>query len=213
MLRKRSGLMYPFIAKYTGIWTVTTMCRALGVSRSGHYDRLGQGDSDRERANRRLLTEIRAIFEVNKMRYGSPRVWLELQAQGMKCGVHRVARLMRKADLKARRPKRYRPPGSPKHDFPVVPNILERRFSAEHPDTHWVADITYIPVAEGWLNLAAIMDLFSRRIVGWSLRPGMDRQLTLDALIQAIHRREPRSGTIHHSTKVVSTLATITNPC
>ena len=151
-------------------------------------------------ANRVLLDQIREAFEASDQTYGSPRVWRQLRADGICCGENRVARLMRKAGLRAMRPARAWPrttASDPK--LPTFENVLEQDFAAEAPNVKWAADITYIPTDEGWLYLSVVLDLSSRRVVGWAMKSSLGRSLATEALEMALQRRRPDAGLIHHS--------------
>jgi len=147
----------------------------------------------------RLAVEVAAIHAASKQRYGSPRVHQELQAQGRTVGRHRVARLMQQQGLRARKKRRFQTTTDSRHGLPVAANVLDRQFTVTAPDTTWVTDITYLWTREGWLYLAVILDLFSRRVVGWSMSESITRQLTLDALEAALGQRTPPPGLLHHS--------------
>jgi putative transposase len=176
------------------------MCAALGVSHGGFYEWLSRPRSARARTDEALLVRIRTSFEQSDRTYGSPRVWRDLHDWGMRCSVHRVARLMRAAGLRGRRRRRDRPMDSGERNAALIaPNRLERQFQAERPNSRWVADFTYVPTGEGWLFVAAVLDLFSRRIVGWSMSPTMSAQLVMDALLMAIWRRGVPKELLHHS--------------
>jgi len=178
------------------------MCEVLRVSRSGYYDwRRRQGtESRRESANRVLLGQIREVFEASDQTYGSPRVWRQLQKNGVCCGENRVARLMQKAGLRAAVPDRAWPRTTVSDPrLPTFENVLERDFAAEAPDKKWAADITYVPTDEGWLYLSVVLDLSSRRVVGWAMKPTLGRALATDALEMALRQRSPDEGLIHHS--------------
>jgi len=180
------------------------MCRQLGVSRSGYYAWHGGDESARTRADRKLVFEMQLIHREFRQVYGSPRMHRELCARGSACGVNRVARLMREHGLCARQRRKRRPRTTDsRHTLPVAPNVLDRRFSVAQPDRAWVADITYIPTKEGWLYLAAILDLHSRRVVGWSAGDDLSSQLPLRALQIALDTRRPARGLIHHSDRGV----------
>jgi transposase InsO family protein len=175
------------------------MCRVLAVSPSGYYAWLRRPESRRVRESRRLLVEIKAIHQENRGVYGSPRVHAELKARQMHHGKKRVARMMRENGLRAKQSKKFKATTNSNHAYPVAPNRLNRNFEADRPDRKWLADITYIPTREGWLYLAAILDLFSKRIVGWSMAGRMTKELVLDAVSMAVARRKPEPGLIHHS--------------
>jgi putative transposase len=191
---------FAFVARYRPIWPTRVMCRLLGVSASGFYEWLGRPPSTRSLANARLLVRIREYFALSHHTYGSPRIWKDLAVAGERCGENRVARLMQGAGIRARaRPRRK--PGDvglrPEHC--IAPNVLERDFAAAGPNRKWAADFTYIWTGEGWLFLAVVIDLFSRRVVGWSMQPTMTAQLVIDALMMALWRRGKPTELLHHS--------------
>lgn len=176
------------------------MCQSLGVSRGGFYEWLRRPESCRSRENRQLLVQVRTSFEQSDRTYGSPRVWRDLRAWGFVCGRHRVERLMSAAGLKARSKRRRLPSDEgvrPEHA--IAANVLDRQFEATAPNQRWVADFTYIWTDEGWLYFAVVMDLFSRRIVGWSMSSEMTAQLVTDALVMALWRRGKPQELLHHS--------------
>jgi transposase InsO family protein len=175
------------------------MCKVLNVSPSGYYAWRKRPVSAREMANRELVKRIEAVYNDSYETYGSPRVYIELKAQGETCSENRVARLMRLRGLQARQVRRYKTTTRRNKKHPVAPNILKRDFTAERPDQKWLTDITYIPTREGWLYLAAVLDLFGRRIVGWAMSERITADLTTKALKMAIRRRLPGAGLIHHS--------------
>lgn len=176
------------------------MCKTLRVSRSGFYVWLGRDESDRARGNRELTELIRGVFDDSREIYGSPRVFRTLRRRGMSCGRHRVARLMRVAGLrsKTKRPFRVKTTDS-NHSFPIAPDRVDRDFRADAANEVWVSDMTYIPTDEGWLYLAVTMDLFSRKIVGWSMAATMHADIVVNALTMAINQRRPEPGLVHHS--------------
>ncbi len=174
----------------------------MQVSPSGYFAwrrRRGGTKSRRQRENDRLLVGIRAAFAKSRGTYGSPRMFAELRAQGERCGVHRVARLMRAHGIAARAQRRYMVTTDSDHDLPVAANLLDQQFATEKPDTRWVADITYLWTREGWLYLAAVLDLCSRRVVGFSMQTTLDRCLVIDALRAALLLRRPDTGLLCHS--------------
>lgn len=193
-------MRYAFIERHRALWPVRTMCRVIQVSPSGFYDWVERKPSRRAQANQILKARIQESFHGSDQTYGSPRIWLDLQDWGYDCSENRVARLMQELQLKARR-KRRRLPGDtglrPEHS--IAPNLLDRHFVASAPNQRWVADFTYIWTVEGWLYLAAVLDLYSRRAVGWSMSAGMTAQLVIDALMMAIWRRGKPSTLMHHS--------------
>lgn len=178
---------------------IVILCRVLEVSRSGYYAWRDRPASQQSLSNARLATEITAVHRASRLTYGSPRVYRELRATGHTAGRHRVARLMRRAGLHARRKRRFRATTDSKHNLPIAPNLLSRNFETAAPNIAWVTDITYVFTAAGWLYLAAILDLFSRRVVAWATSDSLSRQLPLDALAFALRTRQPPKGLIHHS--------------
>ena len=179
--------------------SVATACSVLGVSVSGFYAWKNRRASPRQQRDMILLAHIRAEFSTSNETYGSPRMHAELKESGLAIGRHRVARLMRENGLKARQKTRFKKTTDSDHGGMVAPNVLGQDFSAEGPDQKWGVDISYVWTAEGWLYLAIVLDLFSRRIVGWSLSDRMKRGLAMDALQRAIDLRKPPPGLIHHS--------------
>ena len=192
-----------FIHDHVADFPVQVMCAVLGVSRGGYYAWAGRAESARAADDRALATEIRAAHEASRGRYGSPRVHAELRARGRRIGRKRVARLMRGMGLAARRRRRFRRTTDSRHAFPIAPNLLERNFTAEAPDRVWLADLTYIWTAQGWLYLAAVLDLYTRRVVGWAMADHLRHELTLAALDMAIVRQRPAPGLVHHADRGV----------
>jgi transposase InsO family protein len=175
------------------------MCTALKVSPSGYYSWLRRPESTHRREDRRLLAEIRASFEASHRTYGSPRVHKDLKALDYHCAKKRVARIMRQNGLRATPKRKYRYTTDSDHEYPVAGNLLDRQFTCQVLDRIWVADTTYIETEENWLYLAVLMDLCSRRIVGWNTSSRNDRYLVLGALQQALVMRQPKPGLMHHS--------------
>lgn len=192
-------MRFAFIAVEKAGFPVRLLCRVLGVSRAGFYAWHTRGLSPHAHADERLGLEIAAIHAESRQRYGSPRVHAELGDRGHRVGRKRVARLMRQRGLAGRRRRRFRATTDSCHAFPVTANVLARQFEQAAPDVAWVTDITYIATGEGWLYLAAILDLCSRAVVGWAVSERITRELTLEALDMALHRRCPRQGLLHHS--------------
>jgi transposase InsO family protein len=190
---------FEFIEAEKASYPIAFMCVRLEVSTSGFYAWRKRPPSARVLEDTQLGAEIRASHADSKGRYGSPRVHRDLNAAGTRVGKHRVARLMRENGLCGRRKRRYRHTTDSNHAMPVAPNMLDQDFTADAPNEVWVTDITYIPTGEGWLYLAAILDLYSRRVVGWSMSERITRQLTLDALTMALRARKPPRGLVHHS--------------
>jgi putative transposase len=193
-------MKFGFVAKHRGIWPLRWICEALGVSRGGFYAWLNRSPSARVRSDAELGTRVRASFLASDRTYGARRVWHDLLAEGYRCGLHRIERLMRQQALRAR-PKRRRLPADQgeRSACAVAANVLDRAFDAAAPNRKWVADFTYIWTAEGWLYVAAVIDLFSRRVVGWSMSASMTTQLVTDALVMAIWRRGKPTALLHHS--------------
>lgn len=175
------------------------MCRLLEVRRSTYYAWRRRAESRRAKEDRRLVVEIKLSHKASDRTYGSPRVHRDLREQGIRCGCKRVARLMRENGIRAKQARRFKATTDSDRGAPVAANLLDRQFEVDRPDRVWTADITYIWTREGWLYLAAILDLFSRRVVGWSLGKRIDAQLTLRALRAALWSRKPAAGLLHHS--------------
>jgi transposase InsO family protein len=192
-------MRFEFIDDHRDEFPISRMCEVLDVSRSGYYAWRGRPPSKREMANRELYKKIKAVYDKSHGTYGSPRIYRELKRQGVPCSENRVARLMRQRGLRARQTKTYKTTTRRNKADPVAPNVLKRDFKAERPNEKWLSDITYIRTEEGWLYLAATLDLYSRRIVGWAMSDRMTSDLTLNALKMAIHRREVGPDLVHHS--------------
>ena len=178
---------------------VGMMCRMLSVSRSGHYSWRDRPPSSRDQANRILAAEIKRVFDDEKGRPGSPRISRRRQEEGMPAGRHRVAKLMRDNGLRAKAAKKYKAATNSNHSLPVAPNLLEQNFTADAPDQKWVSDITYIWTEEGWLYLAVVLELYSRRVIGRAIGERMTAALVGDALMMALWRRHIPKGVIVHS--------------
>jgi transposase InsO family protein len=190
---------YELVESEKAHFPVAVLCGAVGVSRSAFYAWQRGTPSQRSIANARILAEIRVIHTEHRERYGSPRVLAELRGRGVEVGKHRVARLMRENGLRARPRHRFRRTTDSGHKLPVAANLLERRFTATAPNQAWVGDITYVWTAEGWAYLAVLLDLFSRRVVGWALRNSLSRDLAMSTLRHALARRRPAPGLVHHT--------------
>lgn len=198
-------MRFAFIQAHARVWHVTTMCRVLEVSKAGYYAWRGRPLSDRVKDDRVLTARIRVIQREVKQRYGTPRVRMELRALGFTCGKTRVNRLMREAGLQARRPRKYHVTTQSAHHEPIAPNVLKRQFAVaqqSRTDATWAADITYVPTREGWVYLAVILDLATRRVVGWALRTRLEQELATAALRMALLHCRPRGG-VHHSDRGV----------
>jgi putative transposase len=191
------------IAEHPGRLPVRRKCGLAELPRSSFYASHNRPESRRERRNRYLLTFIQEVYTQSRRTYGSRRIHAELRGRGICCSLNRIARLMKLHDVVAVQHRKYRPTTDSGHDFPVAPNLLGRKFRIAKPGRVWVADITYIPTDEGWLYLATELDLYSHRIVGWSLGSRLVRQLVLDALGMAVGRRRPEPGLLHHSDRGV----------
>ena len=193
-------MKFGFIARHRGIWPVAWLCAALGVSRSGFHSWLGRPPSKRSRSDAALAAKVRTSFIGSDRTYGARRVWHDMLAEDVSCGLHRIERLMRLQALKARPRRRRLPPDLGERQVAAVaPNVLDRSFEAAAPNRKWIADFTYVWTAEGWLYVAAVVDLFSRRVVGWSMNAAMTAQLVTDALVMAIWRRGKPDALLHHS--------------
>jgi putative transposase len=193
-------MRFAFVAKHRSIWPVAWLCEALDVSRSGFHAWLGRSPSNRARRDDALTAMIRASFLASDRTYGARRVWRDVLADGFNCGLHRIERLMRQNAMKARPRRRYLPPDNGERMVSAIaPNVLDRQFHAPAPNRKWIADFTYVWTGEGWLYVAAVIDLFSRRVVGWSMSTSMAAQLVIDALLMAIWRRGRPDALLHHS--------------
>lgn len=192
-------MKYVCILGHLGQFAVNMMCRLLGVSTSGFYAWRRRGASEKEKRSRRLEVKIRAIFNRHRRAYGSPRIWRELLADGENVGRGQVARLMRENGLRAKQARKFKMTTDSNHNLPVAPNILGDMDPVTEENQVWVTDITYMWTRMGWLYLAAVMDLFSRRIVGWATSPRMKTDLISLALERALALRGPVPGLVHHS--------------
>lgn len=192
-------MRYRFIAEHRHEYPLALMCRVLDVSVSGYYAWSKRLPSEHSRKDAELAEHIKSIFQANRGVYGSPRVHAELRDEGMKCARKRVARLMHEQGLYAKRPRHRTITTHSDPEAKVAPNLLQRDFSAQRPNTKWVVDTTYIWTAQGWLYLAVVLDLFSRMVVGWSMAATQDATLVIQALQMAIICRRPPAGLLHHS--------------
>ena len=192
-------MKFAFISEEKVAFPVAVLCRLLSVSSSGFYARQGRPKSSHALRDEVLSAHVAAAHFASNRRYGSPRVHADLEASGHRVGRKRVARLMREKSLVARRRRRFCTTTDSKHSFPIAPNVLARNFSASRPDQVWVTDITFLWTKQGWLYLAAVLDLYSRRVVGWATSEHVDRQLALAALDVALRRRSPARDLVHHS--------------
>mgnify|MGYP001185025388 CR=1 FL=1 len=191
-------MKFGFVAKHRGAWPVNLMCEALGVSRSGFYAWLVRPRSRRSLDDEVLGSQVRNSFVASDRTYGARRVWHDVLELGRCCGLHRIERLMRELGLRAR-PRRRGLPQDRGERSAIADNVLDRQFQADAPNQKWVADFTYIWTAEGWLYVAVVLDLYSRRAVGWSMQASMTSQLVADALMMAVWRRGRPQELLHHS--------------
>ena len=192
-------MRYQFILEHLGQFSTRAMCRVMEVTHSGFYAWRTGAPSPRSMSNEQLLCRIKEAHQASKQTYGSPRIHQELRAQGVSCGRHRVARLMRTHQIRAKGKRRFVITTHSNHSEPVHENILDRQFTASAPNQRWASDITYLWTREGWLYLAVVLDLFSRRVVGWSMQERMHTSLVSDALTMALAARRPTRGLLHHS--------------
>jgi transposase InsO family protein len=190
---------FRFVEAEKAYYPIRLMCRCLAVSRSGYYAWRSRAASARAKQDARLRVEIAASHKASHRTYGSPRILRDLREEGHRVSRKRVARLMRELGLEGRRKRRFRATTDSRHRFPVAPNLLMRDFEVEAPNTAWVTDITYLATQEGWLYLAVILDLFSRRVVGYAMSERIDRALVLEALRKALVHRPGVRDLIHHS--------------
>jgi putative transposase len=193
-------MIFSFIEEHREIWSVTILCRTLQVSPQGFYAWRSRSKSQRQLRRDALLVEIQAIHNETKQRYGSPRIHAELvKSRAVACCVNTVAKLMHENGIRAKSARKFRKTTDSNHSLPVADNVLDRQFEAQSPNDRWVADITDISTREGWLYLAAIKDLYSRMVVGWSMAEHLESRLVVDALQMALQRRLPDEGLLAHS--------------
>ena len=197
-------MKYAFIMSHRRVWPISVQCRVLEVSISGYHEHFVRAASSAQRrhlSDDALLVHIKAIHAETRAAYGWPRTWKTLLGRGIRVGKERVQKLMKLHGIRAKGKRRFKVTTDSNHDLPVAPNVLNREFMVAEPDKVWVGDITYIATDEGWLFLAVVVDLFSRQVVGWSLRENMTRDIVMDALRMAWFRRHPgqQSGLIFHS--------------
>ena len=192
-------MKYAFIRTQTDITNVARFCRLLGVARSGYYTWQTRRESARSQRDRELLAHIEEVHRSSRQAYGAVKTWRELTARGIACGKHRVARLRRQAGIEARRKRRFRVMVEHHHTTPAAPNLVQRQFQAPIPDRVWAGDSTVIRTRQGFLHLAVLLDLHSRRVVGWSMSERPNLPLTMAALEMALLQRKPQEGLIHHT--------------
>lgn len=192
-------MRFSFIDAEKAAFPISRMCKILGVSQSGFHAWKSRPACQRQRQDLVLLAHVRSAFRLSNGTYGSPRMTRELQDEGFAVGRRRIARLMRKNGLVARQKRRFKRTTDSEHSWPVAPNLLDQIFTAGAPDQKWGVDISYVWTREGWLYLAIVLDLYSRRVVGWTTSDRLHRSLALSALRKALVLRQPASGLIHHS--------------
>ena len=197
-------MRYAFIQLHCRVWPITVQCRVLNVSVSGYHAHVARQVSQAPRrhlSDQTLLVHVKAIHAQTRRAYGRPRIWRELRNEGVRVGKQRLQRVMHQHAIRAKASKRFKVTTDSDHDLPIAPNLLNRQFSVAEPDRVWVGDITYIPTDEGWLYLAVVIDLFSRQVVGWSMRADMTSDIVIDALRMAWFKRHPdkHAGLIFHS--------------
>jgi putative transposase len=192
-------VIFSFIEEHKHQWPITLMCQSFSVSTSGFYAWLSRPQSEQEQRRQTILAQVRAIHTEVKRRYGSPRIYEELLDRGVACSLNTVAKLMHDNDIRAKTARKFRNTMDSNHKRPVADNVLDRQFNPSKPNEVWLGDITYIWTREGWLYLAAVEDLFSRMVVGWSMADHMESRLVVDALGMAVSRRLPEEGLLAHS--------------
>jgi putative transposase len=193
-------MKFRIIENQREMFPVRVLSDVMGVSAAGYYAWRGRPESSRKAANRVLLSEIRRLHLAHRGRYGAPRIHAALRGLGHTASRGRVERLMRHHGIRAITPQRFRLcTTDSRHDLPIAPNRLDQKFAAERPNQVWLADVTYVPTGQGWLYLAVVLDLFTRKIVGWAMRDHLRAELTIAALTMAIQRQNPPPGLTHHS--------------
>lgn len=192
-------MRYAFIRTQERTHRVTRLCAALAVSRSGYYAWRDRAPSARTLEDQRLLSALRQIHVEMREQYGAVKLWREARRRGIPCSRHRVARLRKRAGLEAKRVRRFRVIVEHHQLPPPAPNVLQQRFETTGLNRVWVGDVTLVATRAGWLYVAVLLDLYSRRVIGWAMRSTPDQQLTLDALAMAIRQRRVRRGLVHHS--------------
>ncbi|MFC2084419.1 IS3 family transposase [Bacteroidota bacterium] len=190
---------YEFIKKRSNEFSTRVLCELMKVSKSSYYKYLRRKPSRREESNKKILKEIKKIYQESKGRYGSPRITVAINRRGIKCDRKRIARIMKEEGILAKTRKKYKITTNSKHKLPVAENLVRQNFRADKPNKIWAGDITYVWTKEGWLYLAAILDLYSRKIIGWQISKYLDKKLVIEALRKAIEARSVLKGMIFHS--------------
>jgi putative transposase len=196
-------MKFTFIKNNRKYYSIGKMAKVLGVSRSGYYDWLSRPESKRSLENKKILEKIKEIHKNSREIYGSPKIYKELQNQEIKCGINRVARIMQENNIRSKTRKKFRITTNSAHKNPIAENILNRNFYADTPNKVWVSDITYIHTKEGWYYLCVIIDLFSRKIIGWCMDSGITNSIVIKAFIMAYTNRKPGKNVIFHSDRGV----------
>lgn len=192
-------MRFSFIDSVRKAYPLYMLCRVMQVSRSEYYNWRQHSNSTRAREQERLIPMVKEIYELSRATYGSRRIANELESNGIPCGKQKAGTLMKLAGVQAKQRKKFKATTNSKHNLPVASNLLKREFTVKNPDLVWVGDITYIWTTEGWLYLTVVIDLYSRRVVGWAINKRITKQLVIDALLMATWRRKPASGLIFHS--------------
>ncbi|MCT6818340.1 MAG: IS3 family transposase [Lysinibacillus fusiformis] len=198
-LCKRPEVIYDFIQQHRHEYRVAKMCEVLGVSRSGYYEWLNRPKSKQKERKEKLTSQIKRVYLDSRRNYGSPKITKQLNSEGVHVSQKTVSRIMKNEGIRSKTVKKYKATTNSKHNLPIYSNLLDQQFKVDRPGKVWVADITYIWTSEGWLYLATIMELFSRRIIGWAMDARMTKELVILALKRAIRAQSPTSGLIHHS--------------
>jgi transposase InsO family protein len=196
-------MRYKFISENKNKYPIGKMAKILGVCKNGYYEYLKHPVSNREIENIKLVLEIKEIHKKSRFNYGSPRIYEALKKKGIKCGKNKVIRLMRKNDIHSKTKKKFKVTTNSKHNNPVYENILDRNFRVNEPNKLWISDITYIWTNEGWLYLCTVIDLYSRKVVGWSMSERIDTELVKRAFLMAWNQRKPKGKLLFHSDRGV----------
>lgn len=184
---------------YATEFRINVMCQVIGVSRNGYYRWLRQQTITKNNEDQTLLLDIQRVFKDSHKSYGSPRIYRQLKSEGIRCGRHRIARLMHDDSIVARKRRQYKKPVSEQRTKPLASNILDRQFQVEAKNKVWACDVSFFWTQTGWLHLAIVMDLYSRKIIGWSMNDRINKELTQDALEMAFANRNPNKSIMHHS--------------